>query len=177
MPRTGLSLARFSRNLQSLHHVSARQLLKFRWIFPREYGVIRIFKLRGGFPKFAALLAAKLCLGPQKFSRCKNSLEVLYHLAEFGGARSSDFTCRRGDQKSWVFCESICPSRFWTSEIVRSISPWMCWNAETIMIHWIGEGLHSCSTLSECCQLATSQNDEVQKTAKVGVFFHRQRAT
>jgi len=30
-----------------------------------------------------------LCVRPQKFSRCKNVLEVLYHCTKFGGARIS----------------------------------------------------------------------------------------
>jgi len=31
------------------------------------------------------------------------------------------------------------------------------------------------STFSDCCQLATPQNAEVQKTAKIGVFAARRR--
>jgi len=54
-------------------------LLKGLW----SYGG---FKLRGsGSPNFQRPLAAKLCVRPQKFPRCKNVLEVLYHHAEFGG--------------------------------------------------------------------------------------------
>jgi len=30
--------------------------------------------------------------------------------------------------------------------------------------------LHPCSTLSDCCHLATTLNAEVQKMAKIGVF-------
>jgi len=48
------------------------------------------FKLRGLVsPNFQRPLAAKLCARPQKFWRCKNVLEVLYHRAKFGGARIS----------------------------------------------------------------------------------------
>jgi len=36
--------------------------------------------------------------------------------------------------------------------------------------------VHPCSTFSDCCQLVTPLNAEVQKTAKLGVFG-RQRAT
>ena len=43
----------------------------------------------GVSPKYSAPLAAKLCVGPQKFSRCKNVLEVLCHHAKFGGAQIS----------------------------------------------------------------------------------------
>jgi len=43
-----------------------------------------------GFPQnFQHPLAAKLCIRPQNFQRCKNLLEVLYHHAKFGGARIS----------------------------------------------------------------------------------------
>ena len=34
-------------------------------------------------------MAAKLCVRPQTFWRCKNALEVLYHHAKFGRARIS----------------------------------------------------------------------------------------
>ena len=40
-------------------------------------------------PNFQCPLAAKLCIRPQKFWRCKNALEVLYHHAKFGRARIS----------------------------------------------------------------------------------------
>jgi len=40
-------------------------------------------------PNFQGLLAAKVCVRPQTFSRCKNVLEVLYHRARFGEARIS----------------------------------------------------------------------------------------
>ena len=36
--------------------------------------------------------------------------------------------------------------------------------------------VHSCPTFSDCCQLATPLNAEVQKMAKIGVF-RQQRAT
>ena len=36
--------------------------------------------------------------------------------------------------------------------------------------------VQSCSTLSDCCQLATTLNAEVQETAKIG-GFRQQRAT
>jgi len=42
-----------------------------------------------GSPNFQRPLAAKLASEPEKFWRCKNALEVLYHLAKFGGTRIS----------------------------------------------------------------------------------------
>ena len=40
-------------------------------------------------PNLQRLLSAKLCIRLQKFSRFKNTIEVLYHRAKFGGARMS----------------------------------------------------------------------------------------
>ena len=61
-------------------------LLKGLW----SYGA---FKLWRRVPaNFQRSLAAKLCIRPQTFSRCKNVLEVLYHRAKFGGARISPAT-------------------------------------------------------------------------------------
>jgi len=53
----------------------------------------------------SAPLAAKLCVGPQKFPRCKNVLEVLYHCAKFGEARISPAT---GAAKTSSFCLFVC---------------------------------------------------------------------
>ena len=67
------------------------QQLKFRWICSRGYvWSYGGFKLTGsGYPQIFSPLAAKLCVRPQKFQRCKNVLEVLYHHDNFGGARIS----------------------------------------------------------------------------------------
>jgi len=134
------------------------------------------FQVEGvGFPpNFQRTLAAKLCVKPRNvFSRWKNVLEVLYHHAKFGGARISPAA---GVAKNVEFfcvfvCLSVCPSGFWTSEFVRPISPWRRWSTETILMP-LGRGrlvvVHPCSTLSDCCQLATTLNAEVQKIAKIG---------
>ena len=51
------------------------------------------FKLRGLVsPHFQRPLTAKLSVGPQKFSKCKDVLKVLYHRAKFGRARISPAT-------------------------------------------------------------------------------------
>ena len=62
---------------------------------------------------------------PQMFWRCKNVLEVLYHRAKFGGARISPTAGAAKNVEFFVclFVCLICSSRFWTSEIVRQISP------------------------------------------------------
>jgi len=49
-----------------------------------------------------------------------------------------------------------------------------------ILIRWIGEWLyfvavHPCSTLSDCCQLATTLNAEVQKRQNLGDRINRSR--
>jgi len=54
--------------------------------------------------------------------RCENLLKVIYHRAKFVGARISP--AAGVAKKVEFFCLSVCPSRFWTSDIVRPISPW-----------------------------------------------------
>ena len=69
-------------------------------------------------------------------------------------------------------------SRFWTSEFVHPISPWRCWNTEMILMP-LDRGrfvvVHPCSTFSDCRQLSTSLNAEVQKRQKLGFFTARGR--
>ena len=52
-------------------------------------------------------LAAKLCVRPQTFSRCKNVFEVLYHHAKFGGARISPAAGVAKNVEFFV-CLSVC---------------------------------------------------------------------
>ena len=143
---------------------------------------------RGLFtPNFQCPLAAKLCVRPP------NVLEVKQRargpLSPCQVWWRSDFIRHRA-VKNVVFF--VCPSRFlchafsvtlvtsrfWTSEFVRPISPWRCRNTEMILMP-LDRGrfvvVHPCSTFSDCHQLSTSLNAEVQKTAKIGVF-RRQRA-
>jgi len=74
-------------------------------------------------------------------------------------------------------CPSVCSSHFSMSEIVRPISPWRRWSTETMLIP-LDRGrfvvVRPCSTFSDCCQLATPLNTEVQKVAKIGVFLQPQ---
>jgi len=128
-------------------------------------------------PNFQRPLAAKLCVRPQKFQRCKNVLEVLYHHAKFGGLGFHP-PPERPKTLSFFVCLfvtlSVCSSRFWTSEIVRPISPWRRGSTETILMP-LDRGrfvvVHPCSTFSDCCQLAASLNAEVQKTCKNWSFW------
>jgi len=70
------------------------------------------FKVDGVWlsPNCQRPLAAKLCVRPQKFSKCKNVLEVLYHHAKFGGARISPAA---------VAAKNV---EFFTNSIARSAS-------------------------------------------------------
>ena len=100
-------------------------------------------------------------------------LEVLYHHAKFGGARISPAA---GVAKNVEFfclsvCLSVCPSRFLN---VRVCAPDFAMKALEYRNDFdaLGRGrfvvVHSCSTLSDCCQLATPLNAEVQNMAKYG---------
>jgi len=69
------------------------------------------FKLRGsGYPQIFSAPSGKTMRQTQKFYRCKNVLEVLYHRAKFGGARISP--AARVARNVEFFCLSVCPSRF-----------------------------------------------------------------
>jgi len=50
---------------------------------------------------------AKVCVRPQKFLRCKNVLEVLYHRAKFGEARISPAAGAAKNVEFFV-CLSVC---------------------------------------------------------------------
>jgi len=147
-------------------------LLKFSWICSRGCGVMGV--LSWG------------CLAIPKFSAPPSGETMRQTPKCFRGAR----TCSRSSitMRSLVglgfhplslsVCLSVCPSRFWTSEFVRPISPWRRGSRETILMPFRrGKFVvaHPCSTFSECCQLATSKNAEVQQTTKLGVFAARGR--
>ena len=106
-------------------------------------------------------------------------LEVLYHRATFGGDRISHAAGAVKNVELFV-CLFVCPSRFRTSEFVRPISPRRRWSTETILIP-LDRGrfvvAHSCLTFSDCCQLATPLNAEVQKRPKEIGLFRQQRMT
>jgi len=79
-------------------------------------------------PDVSRPLEVKLCIGPNRFSRCKYTLEVLQHHAKFGEAPISPTA---GAAKNVEFflsacfsdCLFVCPSRFSASEILRAILP------------------------------------------------------
>jgi len=134
----------------------------------------RGFKLGGGSgpPNFERLLAAKLCIGPRK------KLEVQERapgpLSPYQVLWGSDFTHGQGGQKHLVFtvCLSVC--LFVT---LLNVRVWRRWSTATILMP-LNRGrcvlVHPCSTFSDCRQLATSQNAEVEKTATIELFrYHR----
>ena len=103
-------------------------------------------------------------------------LEVLYQRAKFGGARISPAA---GAAKNVEFFVCL----FITLLNVRDCAPDFAMKAleyrkdfDAVMDRGRFVVVHRCSTLSECCQLATTLNSEVQKTAKIGVF-RQQMAT
>jgi len=126
-------------------------------------------------PKFSVPHSGKTMRQTHKSSggarTCSRSSITMPSLVELG------FHPPPGWPKTLIFfvclCLSVCPSCFWMSEIVCPISPWRHWSTETILMP-LDRGrfvvVHPCSTFSDCCQLATPLNAEVQKTAKIGVF-------
>ena len=63
-------------------------------------------------------------------------------------------------------------------QLVRPISPWRRWRTDKILIPLDRRRfvvMQSCSTFSDCCQLSTPLNAEVQKTQKLDLFVGRGR--
>ena len=101
--RETIFFAKFQNINAPQRHIPCAILTKFAKFvrhFMTRYIVVKIsldlFKGLKGFklmervpPNFQRPLAVKLCVGPQKFWKCKNVLEVLYHRAKFDGARIS----------------------------------------------------------------------------------------
>ena len=102
-------------------------------------------------------------------------LEVLYHHAKFGGARISP-AARVAKN---VFFVSVC--LFVMLFNVRDCAPDFAMKALEYRNNFepLDRGrfvvVHTFSTLSDCCQLSTTLNAEVQKIAKIG-GYRRQRA-
>jgi len=98
-------------------------------------------------------------------------LEVLYHHAKFGGARIS---LAAGVAKNVEFFVCLFVCLFVTILNVRDCAPDLSmrrWSTETILLPLYSGRfvvVHPCSTFSDCCQLATSLNDEVRNMAKYG---------
>ena len=179
MPRRGVSLARFSRNASVCTSFQDALAVKIPLDLPKglwSYGVLSWQRLV--IPKFSAPLVAKLFVRPPKVLEVQERAQVP---AKFGGDRISPAS-RMANNVEFLclsVCLFVCSSCFWMSEIVCPISPWRRWSTKTILMS-LDRGrfvaVHPCSTFSDCCQLATPLNAEVQKTAKIAVF-HQQMAT
>ena len=106
-------------------------------------------------------------------------LDVLYHLAKSGGARISPAAVVAKNVEFFI-CLFVCLSV--TLLNVRDCAPDFAMKASGYRNDFdaLDRGrfvvVHPCSTLSDCCQLATTLNAEVKKIAKIGGFFRQQRA-
>jgi len=103
-------------------------------------------------------------------------LEVLYHCARFGVALISPAAGAAKNVEFLFVCLSVCLSVRHAFERQR-----LC-----ALLRHEGVGVQKegrfvvvqpCSTFSDCCQIATPLNAEVQKTAKIVGVFRQQRAT
>jgi len=135
------------------------------------------FKLRGsGYPQIFSAPYRRNCVRPPKVLEAQERARGPLSPCQVWW--SSDFTRRRAAINVEFFCLlclSVCSSRFWTSEIVRPISPWTRWSTETVLTP-LDRGrfivVHPCLTFSDCCLLVTPLNVEVQIMAEIGVFRH-----
>jgi len=98
-------------------------------------------------------------------------LEVVYHHAKFSLVRISPTA---GAAKNAEFRLFVYPSITLVNvRVVRTISPRRRWSTETTLTP-LDRGrfvvVHSCSTFSDCRQLATPQNAEFQNNGKIWGF-------
>ena len=110
-------------------------------------------------------------------------LEVLYHLARFGGARISPAPAAGAAKNVEFFCLSVCLSDRHTFE-GQSLCARFRHESVGVLEYRndfdaVGQGrfvvVHLCSSFSDCCQLAIPLNAEVQKRQKLGFFANRGR--
>ena len=173
-PARAYPCAIFTKFAEFVHHFRMRLVLKFGWICSRVMELWG-FNFRGsGFPQiFSAPSGETMRQTTKPFGgerTCWRSSITMPSLVGLG------FHPPPGGQKRWVFaCLSVClfVSRHAferQKKIVRPISPWRRWSTETILMP-LDRGrfvvVHPCSTLSDCCQLATTLNAEVQKIGKI----------
>jgi len=166
---------------------------RFRWrqtvkisihlLKSRAYRGMRVLSWRGLVPpKFSASHSGETMRRTPTILEEKNVLKVVNHRATFGGARISP-AARATKNVEFLFVRlSVCSSRFWTSEVVRPLSPWRRWSTETILMtldkgrgRYVVLVVHQCSNFSDCSQLATLLNAEFQKRQKLGFFAARGR--
>jgi len=108
-PQGRIPCAIFTKFAEFVPHFRMRQLSKCGWICWRGYGVMGVLSWGGLVcPKFSAPPSGEtMCQTP-------NVLEVQERawgpLSLCQVCWGSDFTCRRGGQKRWVFCLFVCLS-------------------------------------------------------------------
>jgi len=101
-------------------------------------------------------------------------LEVLYHCAKFVWARISHAA---GRPKTLSFFWLVVRHAFERQSLCTQFRHEGVGVQKRFWYRWIGEGgscVHPCST-SDCGQLATPLNAEVQKTAKIGFLAAKGR--
>ena len=120
-------------------------------------------------------LAAKLCVRPKSFGGARTCCRSSITMSSLVGL---GFHPPPGWLKTLSFFVCLSVHHAFERQFVHPISPWRRWSAETILIP-LDRGrivaVHWCSTFSDCCQLATPLNAEVQKMAKLGVFANKGR--
>jgi len=108
------------------------------------------------------------------FYRCKNVLKVLYHHAMFGGARILPAAGAANNVE--FFCMSV---GLFVRHAVERQGLCIRFSMKALEYRTIlipsDMGRFACSTFSDCRQLATPQNAEVQRTANFGVLAARGR--
>jgi len=100
-------------------------------------------------------------------------LDVLYHRAKFGWPRISPAAGAAKNVWAVCLCLFVCVCLLVTVLNVRVCAPDFAMKALEYKNDFDGEKVCSCapfSTFSDCRQLATPHNAEVQKTAKLAVF-------
>jgi len=136
------------------------------------------FKLTGsGFPRiFSASKRRNYASNPKRLGGVRTRSRSSITVPRFVGL---GFHPPPGRPKMLSFvCLFECPSCLWTTVFLRTISPWSCWSIETVLTP-LNRGrfvvVDPYSTFSDCCQLATLQNAEVNKMVKFGVLAARGR--
>ena len=169
----------FTKFTEFVHHFRMHYMLKYGWICSRGYEVIGVLIWGDGFPPdYQWPSVGKLCHTPKSFWGARTYLRSSITVPDLVGLRLHPLPVRA---KTLSFFVSLfmCLSHFWMTEFVHTILPWSCCSIETMLV-LLDSGrfvvVHLHITLSDCRQLATPQNAEVQEVAKFGVFRH-QRAT
>ena len=165
-PQGRIPCAIFTKFAEFVPHFRMRWVLKFGWICSRGYGVMGVLSWGGQFsPKFSAPPSGETTRQTTKRGErtCSRSSITMPSLVGLG------FHPPPGWPKTLSFL-SVCLSVTLLSvRVVRPILPWRRWSTETILMPF-GRGrfvlVHPCSTLSDCCQLVTTLNAEVQKNRK-----------